>query len=129
MDTPTRHVNAAGSPPGQPQVTGRQTVGFAIAGVAVISLVVASVVAWYAQSPPSVVARKYLSDQGVAAGHLDLAGVRDHGTLPVFPFPKDATVEFRAEGGDPPRKLEVKLTRAVYFLPWYATGFQETAEK
>jgi hypothetical protein len=129
METPAPHENPAASPPGQPQGTSRKATGGAIAGVAIVLLVLSSVVAWYVQAPPTAVARKYLVDQGVAAEGLELAGFQDHGIVPVIPFPKDATVEFRVKGAEPPRKLEVNLSRTVYFLPWHATGFREKAEK
>src|SRR5262249_10797660 len=113
MDTPTHQVTSGGSPRGQPGPSGRGKVAGYITGITVSSLVVASVVAWYVQSPPTVVSRKSLSDQGVAADGLELVGFEDHGFVPAFPFPKDATVEFRPKGADLPRKLEVKLSRTV----------------
>jgi len=129
MDTPTHQANSGSSPTGPPAPSGRRKAAGYSTGLTLSALVVASVVAWYVQSPPTVVARRYLSDQGVTADDLELVGFQDQGVVPVFPFPKDATVEFRAKGADSPRKLEVKLSRTVYFLPWHATGFREKVEK
>jgi hypothetical protein len=128
METPAQHENAAASPPGQPKGTSRNAAG-AITGLAFALLVLSSVVAWYVQAPPTAVARKYLSDQGIAAEDLELAGFQDHGIVPALPFPKSATVELRVKGADPPRRLEVQLSRTVYFLPWHVTGFKEKVEK
>jgi hypothetical protein len=125
MNTPTQQGHAGDSPPGQPKLNSRQVAG---CGITICTLVVASVVAWYVQPAPTAVARKYLSDQGVATDNLELVGYRDS-IAPVFPFPKEATVEFRANGADPPKKLVVELSRIVYFLPWRTTAFREKVEK
>lgn len=128
MDIPTHRANAGGSPTPAPSRR-KRAVGW-IAVLTICSLVVASIVVWYAQSPPPAIARQYLSDQGVAsADDLELVGYQDHGVVPVFPFPKNATVEFRVKGAESRKKLEVELSRTVYFLPWHATGFREKADK
>jgi hypothetical protein len=67
---------------------------------------VASIVVWYYQPAPTVAARTYLGDQGLAVDNLDLVSYEDT-TVPMFPFPSNATVEFRVRGSDPPTKIEV----------------------
>jgi hypothetical protein len=128
MEKPTNQTNSDSS--ASQAVPGhRKVVGCAFPGISICLVIAASFIAWYFQSPPTAVARKYLANQGVAADELELVGFEDHGFVPVFPFPKDASAEFRAKGADRPKNFEVKLSRTVYFLPWYATGFREKVEK
>jgi hypothetical protein len=83
---------------------------------------------WCSACSPTDAARKFLPDQGVAAGNRGLAGYRDQGFIPIFPFAGDATGEFRGNGADPPKKLVAELSRTVYFLPWRASAFREKVE-
>jgi hypothetical protein len=74
MSTATPQPNAGGAPASQSKLNRLTSAG---CGVAFFLLVVESVVAWYVQPPPTVAARKYLSEQGVAADNLSLAGYQD----------------------------------------------------
>lgn len=127
MDTPTRQENAGASPPGQREFTSRQKAVISwITGITIGLLVVASLVAWYHQPSPVAVARQYLSEQGVAADNLDTVGYR--GFSPFLPGVMDAAwVDFRVKGANSPR-LEVELSRPVYFLPWHGSAFREVKE-
>ncbi len=127
MSTPTPQVNAGSTPPGQPTSTSGQKAG-AIAGGTFCLLVAASIGAWFVQDAPMVVARKYISGLGIATDNLEPVGYHE-AFVPVFPFPKTATVEFRVTGADPPKKLKVELSRIVYFIPWHGTAFEEEKAK
>lgn len=126
MSTSTPQEKAGGVPPGQSKLNRLTSAG---CGIAFGLMVAASVVASYVQPPPTVAAQKYLTEQGVAADNLRLAGYEDHGFIPALPFPQHATVEFWVDGTAPSRKLVVEMSRTMYFLPWHATAFQEKVEK
>ena len=112
----------------QPKLTSPDSpVGCWIVAVLCGLLLVASLVAWYLQSPPVPVARQYLSEQlAVAPDDLELVGHRgDYWTAFVV---ADMTVEFRVKGAKQPKRV-VSLSRPVYFLPWRVSGLREEREK
>jgi hypothetical protein len=131
MNKPTEHQKAAGSPPPPTRITRwlRRLIG-AIIGAFIGLLFLASLVAWYQQDPPPVVARQYLSEQlAVAPNDLELVGHSQGfpGILGIIW--SQWTVEFRVKGSESSTKRVVELTRWVYFLPWRATGLREVREK
>jgi hypothetical protein len=112
----------------QPKITSPATpVGCWIAAVTCGLLLVASLVAWYLQSPPVSVARQYLSEQlAVAPDDLELVGHR--GNFWTALVRADMTVELRVKGAKQPKRV-VNLARPVYFLPWCVSGLREEPEK
>jgi hypothetical protein len=93
----------------------------------VVLLFLASLVAWYLQTPPLDVARKYLSEhQGIAPDDLELVGLRE---TSINPFVVAVVnVEFRAKGTDQSKKRVVEVTRWLYFLPWGVSGLREVKD-
>jgi hypothetical protein len=90
-------------------------------------LILAGVIPWYLQSSPPVVARQYLTELGVPTDNLDLVAFRRLTLIPGVL--EDATVTFRVKGADPPKKLEVELSRPLFFLPWHGSAFREVKDK
>jgi hypothetical protein len=129
MDTPTPKEHSAGAPPAQPKARSRNA---SLTGFIVCLLVAASVVAWYFQASPLVVARRYVSEQqGIAPDDLELVAHDSQHTNPYNWFGailSETTVEFRVNGPEHSKKRVVELFRPIYFLPWRVSALKEGKE-